>query len=194
MKHFILSVILVLSLVSSAWCLGAETVSSAGFGDLTVEQQADVLKNIASMKAASVTAKTELSTAKQAEEWVDLGQKVGSALGGAARELGVAANDFVKTPVGKMAMFIIIWKFAGHSVVMVCAGFIILICGISVITYCMRRSNPSIVEYEASGRKIFGFELRTVKKRNKPAVDNILGWVLLYGCVLVASVILFANA
>lgn len=54
---------------------------------------------------------------KVVQAWAEAGAQLGAALANAAKELGVAANDFVKTPVGIMTAGIIIYKYVGKDLI-----------------------------------------------------------------------------
>ncbi len=51
----------------------------------------------------------------QAKKYAEVGIMVGQALGGAAKELNVAVNEFSTTPVGQITMAIVAWKLLGHE-------------------------------------------------------------------------------
>jgi len=55
------------------------------------------------------------TTPEKAATWASVGTQVGQALGNAAREVGSAANEFVRTPVGMMTAGIILYKYVGHD-------------------------------------------------------------------------------
>ena len=52
------------------------------------------------------------------------------ALGVAARELGIAANDFLATDAGRLTAAIIIWKVLGKSLVALVIGTLLLVISI----------------------------------------------------------------
>jgi hypothetical protein len=56
-----------------------------------------------------------VSTTKKVEEWAEFGERFGKVIATVAKELGIAANDFVKTPVGKLTAIAIIWKTFGKD-------------------------------------------------------------------------------
>lgn len=66
-------------------------------------------------------------SATKAKEWVDIGNSLGQALAGTARELGVAVNDFAKSPVGHLAIALIIWKVLGGTIIHFAGGLFSLI-------------------------------------------------------------------
>ena len=44
-----------------------------------------------------------------AERWVQIGANIGQMMGGAAKELGIAVNEFSQTSLGEVTMVMIIW-------------------------------------------------------------------------------------
>ncbi len=58
----------------------------------------------------------ESKSAARAREWIDIGNGLGEGLAATAQKLGVVANDFAKSPVGKMAMFLIVWNYMGEEI------------------------------------------------------------------------------
>lgn len=88
-----------------------------GFNELSEVQKAEFAKQIAEAVEGKAIKLPELPTASvnQVDEWVDLGAKVGKMLGGAAKELGIAANEFTQTPLGLVTMGLIIWHYAGSD-------------------------------------------------------------------------------
>lgn len=53
----------------------------------------------------------------QTKEWVDIGASLGQALASTAKEMNIAVNDFAKSPVGKLAIGLIIWKMLGGAII-----------------------------------------------------------------------------
>jgi hypothetical protein len=89
----------------------APTVSEA----LTAEiakmddaKKAEVLKSIQTPAASE--------SARRAKEWVDVGAGIGESLAATAGKLGVEVNKFAQTPVGKMAMVLIVWHYMGEEI------------------------------------------------------------------------------
>lgn len=80
-------------------------------------------------------------TVDTVKEWASIGSQIGAGLAASARELGLAANDFAKSPVGKLTMFIIIWRYVGHAIVSDIFGFVWLITLIPIWIYLYRRTH-----------------------------------------------------
>lgn len=84
-------------------------------------EQVDLLRK----QVQNYNGTTEKSVPKQLNEWADLGKNIGAGLVGAAREMGVAANEFSQTTIGKTVIVMLVWKFFGKSVVLFMMLFMI---------------------------------------------------------------------
>lgn len=89
------------------------------------ELAAQVLKS--QQKPAEKTVPVPAVTAKQAKEWADIGENVGKAIAATARALGSEVNEFVKTPVGKWAFFLVFWYVIGQKIWTIVGGTLIWI-------------------------------------------------------------------
>lgn len=79
-------------------------------------------------------------TAAKAREWIDIGNGLGAGLAATAEKLGVVANDFAKSPVGKLAMVLIIWNYMGDDLMGLIIGFPMLFLGGLMFVYQMRKT------------------------------------------------------
>lgn len=107
---------------------------------------------------AQLDAKDQIENSKslpsQLNEWASLGKNIGQGLVGAAKEMGVAANDFANTTLGQTVIVMLVWKFFGKSVILFSMLFLIpLLIGPIVITAVKR----SFAEYRTEiVEKCFG--------------------------------------
>ena len=76
---------------------------------LTPAQKAELLNSAKAIETGSTAAQTT-------REWVDIGTSLGQGLAATARELGVAVNEFARSPVGILAIVLIVWNFMGETV------------------------------------------------------------------------------
>lgn len=116
MKRLMLSLILALSVVSGATYADQTTITTtAGLSDAQkAELAAEAAKMVSENASTAVAAPSK--TAAVVREWADIGTAIGTGLAASAKELGVAANDFAKTPVGKFTVFLIAWHFIGNQI------------------------------------------------------------------------------
>ena len=134
MKKIILMMVLTISL----FAIDTKDVSNAGFANLTTQEQADVLKLIAD-KQVKKSNLPDLATAKEAQEWVNLGSSIGKGLASSAKELGVQVNEFSKSDVGKLTMFLIVFQIMGDKVISLFGGFIFITLGFIFTTMLLNR-------------------------------------------------------
>jgi hypothetical protein len=122
MKSLFLTLLFALLLVPSTVLAQDISVNDlSGFDDLTDVQKAEVAMQIAktvetnAIDVVSITEKVGSVEAADVDEWVELGGKVGKMLGGTAKELGIAANEFAASPLGFVTMGLVVWNYAGEQ-------------------------------------------------------------------------------
>jgi hypothetical protein len=153
MKSFRIFIgVVLMALSSMAFALNSNSVGQAGFDRLSESQKADIIKQVAD-QASGTSAQGKIPTPEKVGQWLDLGPKIGQMIGGAAREVGLAVNDFVKTPVGQLTMVLIVWHFIGSSIIHILGAFVVLIVG----TWAVRRyfSVERRIEYDTDKVDIF---------------------------------------
>lgn len=196
MKRLVISCILaVAALVTvSAHAAGlkSDSVQSAGFDQLTEAQKAEVLKTVADKVEATKAGESAASLVAEPQrvgEWIDVGTKIGQMMGGAAKEVGVAVNDFVKTPVGQWTMAIVIWKFMGGPLMHVFGAVMILVVGIGFIGYFARKYTGVTIEYDQEKKDMFG---RAVKKvvRRKAWDGEDTGWFMVSSAIVILAALI----
>ena len=97
---------------------------------LNEEQKVQVLAMIDDLNAKRAAQKgpnTSAVVREEAAKWGELGANMGRAAVGAAKEVGMAANEFVSTPLGKVTMGIVIYKVIGKDIIKFIMGFSILV-------------------------------------------------------------------
>lgn len=131
--------------------------------DVSNLSKEDIIKLQAQIDAQERIDNTK-SLPSQLNEWAQLGQNIGQGLVGAAKEMGVATNDFAQTAIGKTVIVMLIWKFFGKSVILFTMLFLIpLIIGPIVIAAVKR----SFAEYRTEiVEKSFGTLKWTKEIRN----------------------------
>jgi hypothetical protein len=189
MKKFIAIFALMFSFNTFA-ALTTDSVANAGFSRLTEAQKADVIKQIAD--ASSKNKDAVVPSEEKVEKWVKIGSQVGQGLAGAAKELGVAVNDFSKTPVGQLTMMLIVWHMVGGVLVHIFGGLLIMVVGLSFIYFMFKRAYPDKITYSKEHKNIFGNFV--VESAQRTAVDdeNAAGWLFAAAIViLVGTVTIF---
>lgn len=163
------------------------TIGSAGWDKLSPDQQAQILQQVT--EAAKQKTESPSLSPDSVSKWVDVGAKIGQMMGGAAKELGIQVNDFVKTPVGKWTMAIIVWKYMGAALTHLFVGMIVLVIGLGVMYTLMRRSQRVEIAYNTEVRDLFGRSTRKTYSRSRLDGDEQFMYGLGYLIVIVASMI-----
>lgn len=167
--------------------LTTDSVANAGFSRLSETEKAAIIQQIAD-KATDKTSVTAPSEEK-VEKWVKIGSQIGQGLSGAAKEVGIAVNDFAKTPVGQLTMMLIVWHMVGGVMVHIFGGIMIWIVGLTFIRFMFKRAYPDKVIYSKEHKNIFGnFAVESVQ-RTPVQDDNAAGWLFAAGIVIVAGLI-----
>lgn len=166
---------------------------------LTDAQTAQLEAQRAAMVAENVKNNTPVEQTKSAvdsaNEWVKVGQGVGSGLASAARELGVAVNDFAATPVGQITVALIVWKVAGGDLVQLVVGLAYFaVAAPAYLVFYRKAWAPKHVhtEYYETGKiKSVTREEQDLDDRSV-AGDRILGALAGFGVVGIGCAIIFA--
>ena len=188
MKKFFVAILMMVSI--SAWAGNtSDAVNSAGFSKLTEAEKAEVIKIVADKASSKDSSVPVALTEDRVEKWVKIGSNIGQGLAGAAKEVGVAVNDFSQTPVGQLTMLLIVWHMIGAQLIHVFGGIMIWIVGIAIIRHMVARAYPSKITYSKEVKNVFGNY--AVEKVEPMAIDdsNAAGWLFAYGIVLIAGLI-----
>lgn len=185
MKKLFAAILMTISLSSLAGN-SADTVGNAGFAKLSEAEKAEIIQLVAqkaSQKESSMTSEDKV------EKWVKIGSNIGQGLAGAAKEVGVAVNDFATTPVGQLTMLLIVWHMIGVQLIHVFGGILIWTVGFAVIRHMLKRAYPDIVEYDSEKTNIFGNAAIKSIKRMSMDDDNAAGWLFACLVILIAGLI-----
>ena len=158
---------------------------------LNDEQKTQVLAMLDDMnkQAAAKNSKapnTSEVVREEAAKWGELGTNMGRAAVGAAKEIGMAANEFVSTPLGKVTMGIVIYKVIGKDIIKFVMGLGILIFFFTTGHYFLRMKRyTGNVEYATVPTF---FKLRTKQVVVKGQTDE--HWNVAYTIMGVISILL----
>lgn len=195
MKRFLITIAVAFAALCSAPVYAADglnttSVSQAGFDKLSESQKAEILKQIAAQahdtSAAGIAANV---TPSKVSEWVDIGTKIGQMMGGAAKEVGVQVNDFVKTPVGQWTMALIVWKFMGGVAVHAFGALLVISIGIPFILWLSRRYSGLDVTYDPEKKDMFGRSVKLRERRREWTDGDVIMFAFFYAIVTAASLI-----
>jgi len=116
----------------------AQNINTNG---LTEEQKAQLALQAAQMKNSNDAPGSMLSDELNPErlnEWVDLGKNIGLAVTATAKELGVAADEFLNSTTGKITIVLIVWRVMGEDILGVVGGTIAWIILINIILWSFK--------------------------------------------------------
>lgn len=185
MKTLLAAAAIALAATSVNAELSLNAVDQAGFSKLSAEEQAAVVQ----MVAAKVKVSQDAPTAARVNEWVDVGKNIGSGLAGAAKEVGVAVNDFAKTPVGILTMLLIVFHMIGEAIIGVFVGLMVWLIGFGALRFMIDRIYPITIEYDPEKRTIFGNRVKLSEVRSRSWSSEFT-----FVVVVVASAILLGGA
>lgn len=196
MKRFLFAAALAFAAAFSAPAyaggLDSNSAHAAGFNKLTEPEKAEIIKQIATKAQANGSGNLAAAVADAAQpakvdQWLNIGERVGKMIGGAAKEVGVAVNDFVKTPVGMTAMALIVWHYMGDMIVHLFGGLMVLAVGISFILYFARKYTRTEIIYDSEKKDIFGRSVIKSVHKSKWDGEQIGSFMFATACVIIAS-------
>lgn len=136
-KKFLTICVLALSFGAYAQSINVES--------LTKKQIAELNQYAAEMKKDPSGSSEKVRS--EVEAWTDLGQNIGRATVGAAKEVGMAANEFAKTPLGVVTTSIVVYKLIGNDVIHLFVGTCMIFFGTLIGLWTFRRRYVRQYEY-----------------------------------------------
>ncbi len=147
--------------------MAAIDVDTRGLSDT---QKAELVKMAESMKTTPVAKAAD--TVEAVDKWVNVGERIGKMMGGAAKEVGVAVNQFIDTPVGKMTAAIIVWNYMGGMVVHVISGWVFLLLSWSMLVWFIRRNTRLVIQYDKTKERNWLGRYPIISKQRDSLDDN----------------------
>ncbi len=83
--------------------------------------------------------KKQESTPENVKSWVGVGREIGKAIDEMAKSLNTNINEFAKTPVGKTAMFLLVYKVIGRDIARTVMIFIIYTFVVILLIWSFRK-------------------------------------------------------
>jgi hypothetical protein len=128
-----------------------------------------------------------------ADKWVNIGERFGKMFGGAAKEIGMATNDFLKTPVGMMTAGVIIFNYVGSPIIHVVLGLLILFIGLAITLYFQSTATKLVIKYDNTSKTWWGGYNVLEKNRDQLNVEYAVGLWISYFVIFVVSIwVMFA--
>ena len=123
----------------------------------TTKSTADSIKDAATATAngakevakavPGVVKDVSAGTREELGKWSEMGAGVGKAMIATAKELGMAANEFSGTMLGKFVLFLILFKMIGKSIIGILFGVTVMAVGYRM-AYRMVRPPMQVLKYE----------------------------------------------
>lgn len=132
---------------------------------------------------------------EEVSAWGDMGTNVGRALVGAAKEVGVAANEFANTNLGKVVTLIIVFKLIGATLIKLLVGGVIMAVSIGLGVWLIRTDRWHDTKYEYRPM-LFGLWRKkevTEINWNRNAAENqlIIGSIVLAVGIIISLIVIF---
>jgi hypothetical protein len=185
MKKFFVTILMMFSI--SVWAGNdSASVQAAGFAKLSESEKAEVIKMVAD-KALSKDSGSGLASTVESvdkvERWVKIGSNIGQGLAGAAKEMGVAVNDFANTPVGRMTTYLIVWQIVGGTLMHFIGGLLVWIIGFAAIRMIISHAYPDEVIYSAEKKTFFGNA--AIESKSRPEMSGEMTGVVVTASAVV---------
>jgi hypothetical protein len=161
MQKILSAVLAIVAFALPTFAFAASSGSSVtvDISTLPVEQRNNILQQVdearkareqvkATQDAQETPAAKAQAVLETANKWAEIGHAVGSTLVSTARDLGVTANDFASTPVGKIIVAIVVWKYLASDVTHIGLGLLFLVGGVTIGLSLLRRASVRTVSNE----------------------------------------------
>jgi hypothetical protein len=162
---------------------------------LSEEQQAEIALQVAKMKSASGTDVQQKITqasdtaANISEKWAGVGKALAVGIVATAKELGIAANEFAVTPLGKITTALIVWNYIGKDILHLILSFVLIFIGVPTIWHVFKWIVVERVEYLEYKSWFFGIPRRKIISKETASSEAFFFPALLCGAAAVVLVI-----
>jgi hypothetical protein len=168
----------------------AMAISVNCFAQQQESPQQDMSKLTAEEKVQLMTLQEKMNQQKSdekletAEKWIGIGErfgeKLGRVIGDVCKQLGIQANEFIKTPAGKLTVALIVWKVIGEDLWDIVGGTLAWICITSILFVSFRHfhMNERITNKENEVQFIPRFEFEDDSNQIGSAWAHGIGFVL----------------
>lgn len=128
MKKTITAILLLVTLVTGQAYAACDLSNTSGLPEAKVKELELACQTaLDEVKGVVVPGVTNLADPGKLSEWGVVAQEWAKALGIAARELGIAADEFLGTTAGKLTAAVIIYQVAGEDIMGIVLGVPLLI-------------------------------------------------------------------
>jgi hypothetical protein len=171
-----------LILVASSFGAMSQTLDVS---KLTEAQRAELSTQVSKLSSSPVN--VSATVREEAEAWGALGANMGKALVGAAREVGVASNEFASTPLGMITVAIVAYKLIGRDILGVLVGLLLMAVAwlVALYVWFSRRWNDN-VKYEYT-TFLGGLIRRTRVIDSGEITEGVYAFKLMIGTILIVA-------
>lgn len=130
--------VIVAALLFTTTVSAAVTVDTSGLSEM---QKLELAQQAERMRVTPTADPTDISqlTPERVSDWAQLGRDIALAFTTVAKELGVAADQFLASTTGKVTLALIVWKVAGEDILHVTIGLLFLLTFVPMWVYFFRR-------------------------------------------------------
>jgi hypothetical protein len=162
--------------------------------ELTEVQKAELALQAAKAREAQNRPSIPVQVRQEAEAWSQLGTNVGTALIAAAKEIGVAANEFASTPLGQVVTFAVFFKMFGREFIDLLIGLPLLAIGVPALLRVALRG--TIIEEKFETKPflwIFTRKYRASVRYNNEEISarTVISLLAAAACFVASMIILF---
>ena len=151
----------------------ADSQMSQTFLQLTERQKTELVSRAATMQAANAYNTHNDDSFQKVDKYSDIAVKLMKGLANGAKEVGIAANEFLQTPAGKWTLAIIVYKTMGSDLILFGTAMLIFISGFTFIIYLSRRLCKTTITYNTEIKNIFGNHPKIEVVKTPLTGDNI---------------------
>lgn len=147
LRNVILFTVMMFLSVPMAYAQEASTNPCDNIAEVTrgkTQNEVSVILETCRKTENTITIGSAPVTKEQATEWGAIAKEFAEALGIAAREMGVAVNDFLQSPAGFLLAAILVVKFAGGVVI----GFPFTVFSIVCVLWLAKKVSTKEIHYE----------------------------------------------
>lgn len=134
--------------------VNAQTINTENLSSQQINQLAEVAANM-----RKDPAKISEKVRDEVQAWTDLGQNIGRATVGAAKEVGMATNEFAQTPLGIITTSIVVYKLIGEDILSLIFGSLLILFGSTLGIYASRQGYNRTYEYKPIIFGMFNYKM-----------------------------------
>jgi hypothetical protein len=133
----------------------AHAESKLSMEGLSETAQAELALQAAQLRKDALKTPIVIPDIAEMEKYVGVGEQIGKAFAVTARELGIEVNNFATSPVGMIAIFLIVWHFFGAMIVHLVFGGAWFLTMVPLWVYFFKRLAMGREEkYDSDGKRV----------------------------------------